>query len=313
MALPNPASLTSLESRGAPAPQLETVGEWILLREVARGTWTSLFQARARSTSSSGPPQYAVKVLRLECEQSQLAQRFLRREVDVARSVSHPHIVPVLAWQLRQPRRYVVTPWLEGCPLRVLIERHAPLPLADALWLARQTSQALAALHDAGWIHSDLKPENIIVNLEYHVTLIDLGLCTSYREVECRKEVLAGTPNYMAPEWFLLGYRPDFRADLFSLGIILLEMLCGRRLYTAKNFEELIAVHRSWKLTHPRTLIPAIPNEVAALLQSLLARVPQRRPESAHAVAETLQRLEIEFFGNRQFFPQRGRPTFRTL
>lgn len=298
MALPGSVSLASPERRSI-AERPETIGEWILVREVARGNWTSLFQARARSTSASSPPQYAVKLLRPECEHSRLAQQFLSREVEVAQSVSHPHIVPVLAWQLRQPRRYVVTPWLDGCSLRALIDRHAPLPLAEALWLARQTAQALAALHDAGWIHSDLKPENIIVNCEYHVTLIDLGLCTSYREVDRRRQVIAGTPDYMAPEWFLVGYRPDFRADLFSLGIILLEMLCGHRPYTVNKFEELSTVHRCWKLCHPRTLRPTLPREVASVLQRLLSRVPQRRPESAHALAETLQSMEIEFFCHR--------------
>jgi len=277
------------------------LGEWVLIRPVAEGNWTQLYQAQAASASPGSPPQYAVKTIRPECFDSSIAQRILAREVEVARMVTHPHIVPVLAWQLRHPPQYVVMPWLEGVSLRDLLRQRSPLPTAEALWLTRQIAEGLAALHAAGWIHADLKPENIIVSSDYHVTLIDLGFCVRQSEIQGRRRLIAGTLNYIAPEWWTMDGRPDARSDLFSLGVILYEMLCGRRPTNAKTLDELVALHRTWRLPAAQTVRGTLPRELVRLLRSLLARIPERRPHSATALIEALYPLEIEFFTDRDY------------
>ena len=277
------------------------LGDWVLIRQVAEGNWTQLYQAQAASASPGSPPQYAVKTIRPQCVGSSIAQRILAREVEVARTVTHPHIVPVLAWQLRHEPQYIVMPWLEGVSLRDLLRRRSPLPTAEALWLTRQIAEGLAALHAAGWIHADLKPENIIVNSDYHVTLIDLGFCVRPAEIQDRRRVIAGTLNYIAPEWWTVGGRPDARSDLFSLGIILYEMLFGRRPFNAKTLDQLVALHRSWPLPNARSMRGTLPQDLVRLLRSLLARIPERRPHSATALIEALYPLEIEFFTDRDY------------
>lgn len=287
-------------------PQVEgqqgfVLRDWVLTGQVTCGLWSVIYSAYS-IRAPHDLPQYAVKMISPECLDRALAERLLKREVEVAREVSHPNIVPILAWQFRQSPRYLVMPWLAGQTLRKMLKSQAPLPLAEALWIARQMAEALAALHQVGWIHRDLKPENVIISQDYHVTLIDLGFCVRQAEVQASAGLpVAGTPSYLAPEWFLPGYRPDGRADLFSLGLVLYEMLTGKRPYRVTNRHSLPAVHRSGRYASIRKVAPQLPEEITQLVARLLARVPVRRPSSAESVCEALRRLEIEFFTDRCF------------
>jgi serine/threonine-protein kinase len=215
----------------------------------------------------------------------------------VSQQVSHPHIVPVLDAQLRKPPFYLVTPRLPGTTLRTLIDRHGRLDLTTALWFARQTAQGLGALHSHHWLHADVKPENIFIAPDGHVTLIDLGFARHFQEAgtACNRRI-QGTFNYIAPEMITSAYGATAGSDLYSLGATFYEMLAGQPPFQSRNLADLARAHRQQRPVCIRQLVPQISAAVADLLMGMLAKQPVRRASSTAAVVEQLVRLEIDSF-----------------
>jgi serine/threonine-protein kinase len=166
------------------------------------------------------------------------------------------------------------------------------------LWIARQVADALAALFEvAGVIHTDVKPENIMVSPAGHATLIDFGFAQTTAEANhWTSRPLAGTLAYIAPEMVTSTLAAGPRSDIYSLGVTLYEMLTGQRPWETNDPGELATLHREAKPTDIRALRPDTPEAVATLIHSMLAKDALRRPASARELAATLVRLEIKSF-----------------
>ena len=148
------------------------------------------------------------------------AIRLLQREAMVGQSVSHPHLVPVLTASVSEPPRLLVMPWLEGASLQARLAAGEQFDVPKALWIARQTAEALDALHAAGWMHGDVTPGNIHVSPTGHVTLIDLSFARRRDEIgSAADRPIMGTCSYIAPEYFTSALRADIRSDIYSLGV----------------------------------------------------------------------------------------------
>src|SRR5262249_55237332 len=137
------------------------LGSWELLRLVGQGQLTSVYAARFADAGPTQIAAYALKILHPEWQDDARGLSMLAREVRVARAVSDPHVVPVLAAELEAPPYYLVMPLLDGCALAEHLEGGLQLDQPVAFWIARQVAEALAALHQAGWMHGDVKPANI--------------------------------------------------------------------------------------------------------------------------------------------------------
>jgi serine/threonine-protein kinase len=206
-------------------------------------------------------------------------------------------LVSVVGAELYRPPFLVAMPWLDGATLRERLNRGQQFDLPEALWLARQTAEAIGALYQSGWLHGDVKPSNIMVAPNGHVTLLDLGFA---RPVEQSGSIaerwILGTCNYLAPEWFTSALAADIRSDIYSLGVILFELLTGRLPYQGRTIGELAAAHRSEAPPPLRKLAPCAPAEVARLVHAMIAKDPLRRPQTPAEVIDRLMRLEIELF-----------------
>jgi serine/threonine protein kinase len=273
------------------------VGRWRLGKLRSEHDGVAVFEAWADEMHGPRAP-YVVKLARRAAPPS--ARESLAREAAAARDVHNSHIVSILAAQLHDSPHYVVMPRLFGKTLETLLDAGAPLPLATALWFARQTAQGLAALHGRGWLHGDVKPANLLISPGGHLTLIDLG-CT--RRLDERGEegtpYLAGTLEYLAPEAFVSRLRVDARSDLFSLGVVLFQMLTGRLPFASVTPAATIEARLSAAVPDVREFNVGVPWEVEQLTKQLLAREPLRRPSSAGDVAQTLADLEIAFLTDR--------------
>ncbi|MCA9241015.1 MAG: serine/threonine protein kinase [Planctomycetales bacterium] len=273
------------------------MGPWQLTRLLAEGPLTRVYAARPAETPDS-TPSYAVKALRREWWQDRTAIEIMRREAWVGHRTSHPNLVAVLGSQVSQPPFYLAMPLLRGESLASLLAEGSRPTLPQALWIARQTCEALAALHrQADAIHGDVKPANLMVSPDGHTTLIDLGFCQTTGEARSwAMRPVIGTLEYIAPERVTSACTADVRSDLYSLGATLYQMLAGRPPFEAADPAELIAKHRCEKPQCLRDARPGTPKPVASLVHRLLAKDPLRRPDSPQQVAAELMRLEIACF-----------------
>ena len=267
---------------------------------------TEVFQARPQSTPASQPAGYAIKTLRENRQDDGLAIGLVRREARAGCQVKSPRVVPVLAANLHQTPYFIVMPFLPGASLAELLTTGSRLVLPVALWIARQVAEALEGLQQAGWLHGDIKPGNVMVAPSGHVTLVDLGfarrLCES-RDEWLVDRPLTGTLSYLAPELLTSTLRVDIRSDLYSLGVMLFEMLTGRVPFSSSDPGELARQQREEKPQDVRISVPQLPTRVARLVRSLLAKDPARRPQSPSEVTSRLAALEVETFAERVGVP----------
>ncbi|HEX4130030.1 MAG TPA: serine/threonine-protein kinase [Pirellulales bacterium] len=290
---------SNIASRTAPRGRLAQLGRWELVQLSAEGALSHVHRARPAESAGNGPCRYALKRLKPEWEADEAAIGLLRREAVVGTTVQHRSLVPVLDAQVERAPYWVVMPWLEGITLAELL-RCGPLDHPVAYWYARQVAEALEALHAAGWMHGDVKPSNMIVSPEGHLTLVDLGFARRRGDHRWTlDEGGLGTPQYLAPEAVTSAVRPDIRSDLYSLGVMLYEMLVGRRPFEAADAAELVRLHRENRPRPLQSLVPQVPRAAAELVMSMLAKEPLRRPQTPREVIDALVSLEVETFAAR--------------
>ena len=222
----------------------------------------------------------AIKLLRRELASN---PALISRMVDEARAqarLQHPNVVTIYYIGNFEGASYFVMEYVRGKTLTELLEEKGPLPWGEALEYVIQTARALAAAHARGMIHRDVKPSNLLLGelpgpaQRHEIKVADFGLATTGESAAGR---FAGTPNYAAPEQ-MAGGTPDFRGDVYALGITLFELLTGRVPFKAGSLGAIAELHRS----APR---PQIANHVAPWrLRQLIAEMmdsdPSRRPKS---------------------------------
>jgi len=286
----------------------QRVRRWELVRLAAEGGLARIYRARPAEGSADRPAPYALKMLRPEWQDDPRAVGLLRREAVAGRSLSHPHLIPILAAGISEPPRFVVMPWLEGSTLRACLAAGCRFDLPVVLWVVRQTAEALAALHDAGWVHGDVKPGNIFLAAEGHVTLLDLGFARRNDETDAAVDrCVLGTCDYMAPEMITSAVRADIRSDIYSLGIALFEVLSGRLPFEGSELAELAEQHKTAAPPDLHKLVSDLPGQLVDLVGRMLAKDPLGRPQTPHELVRRLVKLEIATFADRATLPAAGR------
>jgi eukaryotic-like serine/threonine-protein kinase len=220
-------------------------------------------------------------------------ERF-QRELEVMRTLNHPAIQKGLASGRYNNTPFLVTELVTGESMRELIQRRGPFPPDEAIILLKKIAEGVAHCHDNGIIHRDLKPENILINSEGQPIILDFGLALTkgaHRVTYANLSGAAGTPDYMAPEQ-VEGHRGDQRTDLYSLGIMLYELLKGQAPFSGDSNLAVMA-------QHVRSVVPRLDKEVAGVtsqLASIVARClrknPDKRYEDLHELIWDLDHLE---------------------
>src|SRR5947209_19839554 len=242
--------------------------------------------------------QVAVKVLlpMTPLSPNQLAaflERF-RRETDAAASLEHPNIMPVHEYGEQDGLAYLVMPYVSGGTLRDVMEKEQQLPLAKVMNYLDQMVAALSVAHEHGVIHRDIKPANILITADERLLLTDFGLVKIVTEGQNPLPRLTGdgmplgTPDYMAPEQ-VLGERVDSRADLYSLGIILYQMVTGATPFQGQTPMQIAMQHLHVPPSSPRTLRPELPAVAEQVMLRLLAKRPADRYIRAQDVANAFR------------------------
>jgi serine/threonine protein kinase len=277
-----------------------TVGRWRLVEPIGGGHCSRVFRARPVDAPDDWSSDYVLKLSRVGGDADPEDRLLLQREAYVSRQVAHTHLTSVLTAHVDTPPYYLVMPYLEGRTVAERLARGQRQPLVDSLWIARQAAEALAVLHAFHWRHGDVKPGNLLVAPSGHVTLLDLGFARRTPQKKADETPLCATPAYAAPEVLCGAYPIGDRADVYSLGVALFEMLTRVRPFDEEDPAELAASHLHLSPPDPRKFAPTIPLGVSRLVRRMLAKQPYRRPSAAELV-ELLVCLEIEAFDHRDW------------
>ena len=257
---------------------------YVIERELGRGGMATVYLARDTRLDR----RVAIKVMLPDVSASVSAERFLR-EVQVAAQLNHPHVLGLHdSGRLSRVSNgdtsgaellYYVMPYVEGESLRDRLRRDGPLPLSDALRIASEVADALSFAHSRGVIHRDIKPENILLaahssvdRSHWRAMVADFGIARVLGDGGqglTLTGVSVGTPAYMSPEQASGDRTIDSRADLYSLGCVLYEMLVGEPPFTGPNAATIVARHLSAPVPSIRMVRPSVPTDVQTLLAVL--------------------------------------------
>jgi len=216
-------------------------------------------------------------------------RRFVR-EAQLAARLSHPNVVQVYDAGEDGGRPFIVMEYVPGETLaRVLVQRRN-LPPAEAATFARQAALGLQHAHEAGLVHRDVKPQNLLLRDDGVLKIADFGIARA-AEVSRLTQLgtVLGTAAYLAPEQ-ALGEEVGPQADIYSLGAVLYELLTGRPPYQFASLADLAEKQLNGTIVPVRDLEPSVPDELEAIVMRCLAREPRFRPESAAQVADALAR-----------------------
>lgn len=308
--------------REVPAPLREALaGQYTIERELGRGGMATVYLARDERHGRA----VALKLLRPELARgdgpTRGAARF-QREIEIAASLAHPHILPLYDSGAAGALLYYITPYVDGETLGERLARDGPPPLEEALRILRDVARALAHAHGRGLVHRDIKPANILLTRQGDALVADFGVARGLaaaregvafdaergaafggdregglggdrtavdRTVELTDGALVlGTPTYMAPEQVRGGAGVDHRADLYAFGVLAYELLTGAPPFAGRPRHELLAAHLSERPEPLAARRPDVPAALASLIDHLLEKRPDARPDDAEEVVELL-------------------------
>ncbi|MGH2898221.1 MAG: serine/threonine-protein kinase, partial [Solirubrobacteraceae bacterium] len=267
-------------------------GAYTLERELGGGGMSRVFVAEDAALKR----RIVVKVLPFEIAADVSIARF-QREITLAATLQHPHIVPLLATGEMAGVPFYTMPLVEGETLRDRLVRAGELPIAEAVRLLRELATALDYAHGKGIVHRDIKPENVLLSgdgaliTDFGVAKALLDSATADRGPLTATGVSVGTPAYMSPEQVSADPAVDHRADLYAFGMLAYEMLAGQSPFSGRSGQALLAAH---VIDAPESLEkrrPSVPPALAALVMRCLEKRPADRPQRASEIVRVLDAL----------------------
>lgn len=264
-------------------------GRYKLLQLLGEGGMGRVYEAEDQHLDDV----VALKLLHTSVGRSDDALERFRREVKLARRVTHENVARVYALGRDQDVHYLTMELIRGAPLRAALDERVTLSLEDAQPIAAGIARGLAAAHRAGVIHRDIKPANVLLARDGRVVITDFGIARSAVGISDTGNTMLGTPAYMAPEQLSSADITE-KTDLFSFGIVLFEMLTGRLPWKGNNFIATAMMRTTEPAPDPRKYAPQLPDRVADMILRCLDPDPDARPASALEVAEAFGQAPAE-------------------
>jgi serine/threonine-protein kinase len=246
----------------------------------------------------------AVKLLHPQLAQDQVLVTRFMNEARATAAIGHPNIIDIIDVGFLPDGRapYLMMELLQGESLAKRLQREHPLPIPEAIEIAVQTAFALTAAHAAEIVHRDLKPDNLFLvpdpsmgRLRMRVKVLDFGIAKlrgelSSGSIKTQTGTIMGTPQYMSPEQCRgLADQIDHRTDIYTLGIIVYEMVCGSPPFVSEGLGDMLMMHMSQAPAPPRTVNPAVPESLEATILHALAKDPNQRFASMADFQEALR------------------------
>jgi eukaryotic-like serine/threonine-protein kinase len=261
-------------------------GRYRIVRKLGAGGMADVHLAEDQELGR----RVAIKILNdRHANDDQFVERF-RREAKNAAALNHPNIVSIYDRGEAEHTYYIAMEYLDGRSLKELIVGHGPAPVKVAIEYARQILSALRFAHKHGIVHRDIKPHNVLVDREGRVKVTDFGIARAGTSQMTETGSIVGTAQYLSPEQ-ARGGEVDQRSDLYSLGVVLYELLTGKTPFEGDTPVEIAMKHLSKTPQPPSDLRPDIPHELDLVILRALAKDPEDRYQSADAMEADLERV----------------------
>jgi CheY-like chemotaxis protein/predicted Ser/Thr protein kinase len=262
-------------------------GRYEVIEELGKGGMGSVY----RVLDTQVGEEVAVKLLHPEiATDPDVVERF-RNEVRLARKITHPNVGRIFDLHDDAGTPYISMEYVPGEDLQSLIRRGGPLTVSNAVGIAGQLAEGLAAAHQLGVVHRDLKPQNIMIDQNGHARIMDFGIARAQKSDGLTQTgTIIGTPEYMAPEQ-LEGETVDFRTDIYALGVVLYESLTGRVPFKGTTFLGVALKHKTERPLDPRELNPKVPEPLNGLIMRCLEKDRAARFQNAGEVRDILRQV----------------------
>ncbi len=258
--------------------------------EVGSGGIATVYVARDLKTNEI----VAVKVIHPHIAKDPNTVKRFEREANLLMGLTDPHLVRVYDYGIEGDRHYLVMEYVGGRTLKAMIQEEGPLAVGHALGIAQQVAEGLSVIHQQGVVHRDIKPQNLMVQTDGTVKVMDFGIArVADLSALTQSGFLVGTPHYISPEQ-AMGQRVDHRSDIYSLGVVLYEMLMGKVLFDGDSPITVALMHVQNPVPSLRLQRADILPEVEQLVDKCLAKEPGDRFQTAAVLASAIRSLRGE-------------------
>jgi len=259
-----------------------------LLERIGTGGMSDVFRARDLMLERS----VAIKVLHEKYSDDKAFQDRFTAEARAAANLSHPNIVTVHDFGYDHDQLFIVMEHIPGKDLKTILRQRGRYSIDEAIPLMVQACAGVGYAHRAGLVHCDIKPHNFIVTPDKRLKVTDFGIARALSTIQPdeRADVVWGSPQYFSPEQ-AVGEAPSPSSDVYSLGIVLYEVLTGALPFTAPSSEELARLHLEMNPIPPREYIPDIPSTLEEIVLKVLAKEPSARYRTADQLGRVLLRF----------------------
>jgi serine/threonine-protein kinase len=270
----------------------EIIGNYKLARLIGQGQTSQVYEV----IETNSGRHFAMKLLLPEKVADKTCRNMLLHEARVGKLMAHPNVIRIVHIDPRPDNPHFVMEFFPSGALTLRIRNDRPFLIEKGHEILKQAATAFAYVNAQGWVHRDIKPDNILVNSLGEAKVIDFALAwkipTGLSRWFYRRGKSQGTRSYMSPEQ-IRGQLLDGRADIYSFGITAFEMVVGRPPFRGSTPQDLLVKHITEKPLSPAVLNPAVTNEFADLVLRMLAKKKEERPRDFHEVLMALRTMKV--------------------
>jgi len=266
-------------------------GRYQVIEELGKGGMGKVYKVLDKEIKESA----ALKLLKPEIAADEKTIERFRNELKYARKITHKNVCRMYHLSKEADAYYITMEYVPGEDLKSFIRRVGQLPVKKAISITTQVGEGLAEAHRLGVVHRDLKPQNIMIDKEGNARIMDFGIARSLKAKGITEEgMIIGTPDYMSPEQ-VEGQEADQRSDIYSLGIILYEMVAGKVPFEGDSSLSIAVKHKTEIPANPRDINAQVPEDLSNLILKCLEKERDKRFQNVEALLSELRNIEAGF------------------
>lgn len=282
---------------------------YTIIEELGKGGMGHVYKARDMELSE----KVALKLINPKIAADKKTIERFRNELKLARKIRHRNVCQMYDLNKDNEKYYITMEYVPGEDLKSFIRRSRELSIKGAISIARQVCEGLMEAHKHGVVHRDLKPSNIMIDKDGNVRIMDFGIARSLKSKGLTGAgIMIGTPEYLSPEQ-ADGEEIDGRSDIYSLGVILYEIVSGQLPFQGDTPLSLAVKHRIEKPGDPRTINPQIPERLSQIILKCLEKKKEDRYQTAEKLLEDLKSIDINISSTEQAVPRRKPTTSKEI